>query len=140
MGRRFVKCDPGRCGADFGFMRLRRYERAPDAVVATGGALRDGFRPALFYSCLMAEQTAQPGRFALFFYNYPLGWAPGITLRTVLCSGVCGRGLARRCSNVVAAVAWRGLRAVAVGGSGLEHPDSISIAPWGEFLDECACA
>lgn len=50
---------------------LAEYEREPLAVVATeADLLRDGFGPEPKYHCVIAEWSAEPVGFALFFYNY----------------------------------------------------------------------
>jgi GNAT superfamily N-acetyltransferase len=51
--------------------RLAKYEREPNAVVATEEDLiRDGFGGEPKYRCLIAEWNGEPAGFALFHYNY----------------------------------------------------------------------
>jgi GNAT superfamily N-acetyltransferase len=87
---------------------LARYERAPDAVVATEeGLLRDGFGPAPFFSCLIAEYDGQPAGFALFFFNYSTWMGrPGIYLEDLFVfPELRGRGIGKMLLQRVAAIA-----------------------------------
>ena len=50
---------------------LARYEREPDAVVATeADILRDGWGPTPRFRCLIAEIDGKPVGFALYFTSY----------------------------------------------------------------------
>jgi len=50
---------------------LARYEREPNAVVATeADLLRDGFGPRPVFQCLIAEWDGKPAAFALYFPFY----------------------------------------------------------------------
>lgn len=77
------KATPADVPLILGFIRaLAKFERAPDAVVATEeGLLRDGFGPNPFYHCLLAEHDGRPAGFAFYFFNYST-WVgrPGIYL------------------------------------------------------------
>ncbi|HVJ54533.1 MAG TPA: GNAT family N-acetyltransferase [Aliidongia sp.] len=50
---------------------LARFEKQPDAVVATeADLLRDGWGPTPRFGCAIAELNGAPCGFALWFYNY----------------------------------------------------------------------
>ena len=50
---------------------LAKYEREPNAVVATEEDLRrDGFGQQPKYRCVIADWDGRPAGFAFFFYNY----------------------------------------------------------------------
>ncbi len=96
-------------GQILAFIRaLAAFERAPDAVTATEeGLLRDGFGPAPFYRCLIAEQDGQPAGFAFYFFNYST-WVgrPGIYLEDLFVQPEFrGRGIGKALLRRVAAVA-----------------------------------
>ena len=87
---------------------LARYEREPDAVVATeADLLRDGFGEQPFYSCLIAEEDGVPAGFAFFFYDYST-WLgrPGLYLEDIFVHPEFrGRGIGKALLQRVAAVA-----------------------------------
>ncbi len=87
---------------------LADYERAPEAVVATGeGLLRDGFGPQPYFFCLIAEQDGQSAGFALYFFNYSTWMGrPGIYIEDLfVLPELRGRGIGRALLARVAAIA-----------------------------------
>jgi GNAT superfamily N-acetyltransferase len=87
---------------------LATYEREPDAVTATAeDLLRDGFGPAPFFQCLMAEFDGQPAGFALYFFNYST-WLgrPGLYLEDLfVLPELRGHGVGKALLQRVAQVA-----------------------------------
>jgi GNAT superfamily N-acetyltransferase len=87
---------------------LAAFEREPEAVEATEeGLLRDGFGPAPFYSCLIAEHDGRPAGFALYFFNYStwLG-CPGLYLEDLFVQPeLRGLGIGKALLQRVAAIA-----------------------------------
>jgi len=64
---------------------LARYEREPDAVIATEqDLLRDGFGEQPYYSCLIADEDGAPAGFAFYFFDYST-WLgrPGLYLEDI---------------------------------------------------------
>ena len=87
---------------------LAKYEREPDAVIATEeGLLRDGFGPNPYYHCLIAEHDESPAGFALFFYNYSTWMGrPGIYLEDLyVAPEFRGLGIGKSLLKQVAAIA-----------------------------------
>jgi GNAT superfamily N-acetyltransferase len=77
---------------------LAKYEREPDAVVATEEDLiRHGFGPQPKYRCLIAEWNGKPAGFALFHYNFST-WQgrPGLYLEDLfVLPEMRGKGLGK---------------------------------------------
>ena len=87
---------------------LAAFERAPDEVTATEeGLIRDGFGPAPFYGCLIADYEGRPAGFAFYFFNYST-WKgrPGIYLEDLFVHPEFrGLGIGKALLKAVAAVA-----------------------------------
>jgi GNAT superfamily N-acetyltransferase len=87
---------------------LARYEREPDAAVATEeDLLRDGFGDQTYFSCLIAEEDGTPAGFALFFFDYST-WLgrPGLYLEDLFVHPEFrGRGIGKALLQRVAATA-----------------------------------
>jgi GNAT superfamily N-acetyltransferase len=87
---------------------LAIYEREPDAVHATEeDLLRDGFGPARYFECLIAEVDGEPAGFALYFFNYST-WRgrPGVHLEDLFVRPAFrGHGAGKALLGSVAAVA-----------------------------------
>jgi len=87
---------------------LAVYERAPDAVTASEeDLLRDGFGPAPYYSCLIAELDGKPAGFAFYFFDYST-WLgrPGIYLEDLFVHPEFrGLGIGKALLQRVAAIA-----------------------------------
>jgi GNAT superfamily N-acetyltransferase len=100
---------PADAGTILHFIRaLAKYERAPDAVMATEqDLLRDGFRDQPYFSCLIAEQDGVPAGFAFYFYDYST-WLgrPGIYLEDIFVHPEFrGLGIGKALLQRVAAIA-----------------------------------
>jgi GNAT superfamily N-acetyltransferase len=92
-----------------GFIRdLAKYEREPDAVLATeADLLRDGFIEPRRFECILAFWSGEPAGFALYCYNYStwLGHA-GIHLEDLFVPPhLRGRGIGKALLTRVAAIA-----------------------------------
>ncbi len=87
---------------------LAKYEREPDAVVATEeNLLRHGFGARPYFQCLMAEWDGAPAGFALYFYDYST-WLgrPGIYLEDVFVDPLLrGRGIGKALLQRLAEIA-----------------------------------
>ena len=87
---------------------LAVYERAPDAVSATGAdLLRDGFGPNPYYYCQIAELDGRPAGFAFYFFDYST-WLgrPGIYLEDLFVHPEFrGLGIGKALLKRVAAIA-----------------------------------
>mgnify|MGYP001549294738 FL=1 len=87
---------------------LAEYEREPEAVNATeADLLRDGFGPAPFFQCLMADFDGRPAGFALYFFNYST-WLgrPGLYLEDLfILPALRGLGIGKTLLQRVAQVA-----------------------------------
>jgi GNAT superfamily N-acetyltransferase len=87
---------------------LAAYERAPDAVTATGAdLLRDGFGANPYFYCLIAELDSQPAGFAFYFFDYST-WLgrPGIYLEDLFVHPQFrGLGIGKALFERVAAIA-----------------------------------
>lgn len=87
---------------------LAKYEREPDAVMATeADLLRDGFGPNPYFWCLIAEHEGKPAGFALCFYSYST-WLgkPGVYLEDLfVLPEFRGLGIGKALLQRVAAVA-----------------------------------
>jgi GNAT superfamily N-acetyltransferase len=87
---------------------LARYEREPDAAVATEeDLLRDGFGEQPYFSCLIAEEDGAPAGFALYFFDYST-WLgrPGLYLEDLFVHPEFrGKGIGKALLQRVAAIA-----------------------------------
>ena len=87
---------------------LARYEREPDAAVATEeDLLRDGFGDQPYFSCLIAEEDGAPAGFALYFFDYST-WLgrPGLYLEDLFVHPEFrGKGIGKALLQRVAAIA-----------------------------------
>lgn len=87
---------------------LAKYEREPDAVMATEeDLLRDGFGPNPYFWCLIAEHDSRPAGFALCFYSYSTWMGkPGVYLEDLfVLPEFRGRGIGKALLQRVARVA-----------------------------------
>ena len=96
-------------GTILDFVRaLARYEREPDAVVATEeDLLRDGFGSQPYYCCLIAEENGAPAGFAFYFFDYST-WLgrPGLYLEDIFVHPEFrGLGIGKALLQRVAAIA-----------------------------------
>jgi GNAT superfamily N-acetyltransferase len=96
-------------GTILDFIRaLARYEREPDAVVATADdLLRDGFGDQPYYCCLIAEENGAPAGFAFYFFDYST-WLgrPGLYLEDIFVHPEFrGLGIGKALLQRVAAIA-----------------------------------
>lgn len=99
----------GDVGTILDFVRaLARYEREPDAVVATeADLLRDGFGDQPYFSCLIAEENGEPAGFAFYFFDYST-WLgrPGLYLEDIFVHPEFrGKGIGKALLQRVAAIA-----------------------------------
>lgn len=87
---------------------LAKYERAPDAVMATeADLLRDGFGDQSYFFCLIAERNGVPAGFAFYFFDYST-WIgrPGIYLEDIFVHPEFrGLGIGKALLQQVAAIA-----------------------------------
>jgi GNAT superfamily N-acetyltransferase len=89
---------------------LARYERDPDAVIATeADLLRDGFGPTPKFRCDLAEWDGKPVGFCLWFWNWST-WLgkPGLYLEDLFVQPeLRGRGIGKALLVHLARVALR---------------------------------
>src|SRR5215470_1219158 len=87
---------------------LAKYEREPQAVIATEEDLRrDGFGPEPKYRCIIAEWDNVPAGFAFFFYNYST-WRgrPGLYLEDLfVLPEMRGKGIGKALLRHIAQIA-----------------------------------
>ncbi|HET6840124.1 MAG TPA: GNAT family N-acetyltransferase [Candidatus Angelobacter sp.] len=92
----------------FFIRQLAKYEREPDAVVATEADLRrDGFGPQPKFRCVLAEWEGKPAGFAFFHYNYST-WRgqPGLYLEDLfVLTEMRGKGIGKALLRHLAQVA-----------------------------------
>jgi len=99
----------GDVGTILDFVRaLAKYEREPDAVVATeADLLRDGFGEQPYFSCVIAEEDGAPAGFAFYFFDYST-WLgrPGLYLEDIFVHPKFrGKGIGKALLQRVAAIA-----------------------------------
>jgi GNAT superfamily N-acetyltransferase len=99
----------GDVGTILDFVRaLAKYEREPDAVMATeADLLRDGFGEQPYFSCVIAEEDGAPAGFAFYFFDYST-WLgrPGLYLEDIFVHPEFrGKGIGKALLQRVAAIA-----------------------------------
>ena len=102
---------PGDVATILGLIRdLARYERDPDAVIATeADLLRDGFGPSPKFRCDLAEWDGRPVGFVLWFWNWST-WLgkPGLYLEDLFVQPEArGRGIGKALLVHLARIAVR---------------------------------